>query len=79
MTVVVTTPGPRFRVQIDHDPDDGLGYARCLDLQGGHTFGATRKESLARIQEVILDHLAARFQVHRLKVSKDFEIVEIAA
>ncbi len=79
MTMVVEAPGPRFRVQIDHDKDDGLYYVRCLDLQGCHTFGSTRKEALARIQEVILDHLAARFQVHRLKQSGGVELVEIVA
>ncbi len=71
---------PRFRVQIDHDEQDGLYYVRCLDLQGCHTFGKTRKKALERIQEVILDHLQARFHVNQLKqASKNSELVEIAA
>lgn len=71
---------PRFRVRIDHDEEDGLYYVRCLDLQGCHTFGKTRKQALARIQEVILAHLQARFHVNQLRqASKNSELVEIAA
>lgn len=49
---------PRFKVQIDHDDDDGLYYVRCLDLQGCHSFGKTRKEALEMIREAIAGHLA---------------------
>jgi len=75
------TMATRFQVQIDHDREDGLFYARCLDLAGCHTFAKTRKEALARIQEVILDHLAARFQVHELKqgAGDNSELVALSA
>ncbi|MEK6986090.1 MAG: type II toxin-antitoxin system HicB family antitoxin [Candidatus Thermoplasmatota archaeon] len=72
----------KFRVQIDHDAEDGLYYAQCLDLQGCHTFGENRAEALDRIQEVILDHLQARFHINQMKqLSKSdaSEVVEIAA
>lgn len=52
------TPKPRFRVQIDHDAEDGLYYIRCLDLQGCHSFGKTRAEALEMIREAIAGHLA---------------------
>lgn len=69
----------RFQVRIERDPEDRLYYADCLDLQGCHTFGKSRKEALERIQEVILDHLQARFQVHRLKSQGGTEMVAIEA
>lgn len=37
----------------------------------------TRKEAITRIQEAILGHLAARFQVQRLKRSKGSETIEL--
>lgn len=72
----------RFQVKIEHDAEDGLYYVQCLDLQGCHTFGETREQALDRIQEVILDHLQARFHVTKLKQGVpvgDTEIVEISA
>ena len=72
-----------FAVRIDHDEEDGLFYARCLDLQGCHTFGATRTEALERIKEVILDHLQATMAVQPTSkhgtVPPGSEIVEIVA
>ncbi|MES2154266.1 MAG: type II toxin-antitoxin system HicB family antitoxin [bacterium] len=55
--------GTSFQVRIDHDPEDGLFYVECLNLQGCHTFGETRAEALEKIKEVIAGHLAVSLHV----------------
>lgn len=79
MSVVVTTPGPRFRVQLDHDEDDGLYYVRCLDLQGCHSFGKTRQEALDNIREAIAGHLAVSLHVVGKPTGKSSQVIEFAA
>lgn len=79
MNVVVTTPGPRFRVQLDHDEEDGLYYVRCLDLQGCHSFGKTRQEALDNIREAIANHLAVSLHAEGKPTSKASQVIELVA
>ncbi|MEA3203837.1 MAG: HicB like antitoxin of bacterial toxin-antitoxin system [Thermoplasmata archaeon] len=72
---------PSFAVRIDRG-EDGLYYAACLDLQGCHTFGATRAQAIERIKEVILDHLQSRLAAHAVPstdpLPEGSELVEIS-
>lgn len=49
----------KLRVEVRHDGEDGLWYAKCIDLQGCHTFGASKEEALENIYEAIDDRIHA--------------------
>jgi len=39
--------------------EDGAFIAECLDLDGCHTYGATRDEAITNIKDAIVAHLDA--------------------
>ena len=63
------------------DRQDGLVYARCLTLQGCHTFGRTREEALEKMREAIVAHLAVA--LHAVPAAapspQGAEVVELVA
>lgn len=61
-----------FRVRLTHD-DDGLWYADCLDLDGCHTFGATKEEALENIHEVIGDRILAGVDEARQRTADRYQ------
>ncbi len=50
--------GREYRVKIWQD-EDGAFIAECLDLDGCHTYGATRDEAVANIKDAIVAYLDA--------------------
>jgi predicted RNase H-like HicB family nuclease len=74
--------GASFPVRLERDPEDGLVYARCLSLQGCHTFGRTREEALEKMREAIVAHLAVSLHAAAPAVTAPQggpEVVELVA
>ena len=77
--VVAGKAGPRFRIRIRQDPEDGLFYVQCLDLQGCHTFGKSRSDAIEKIREAIVGHLAVSLHVGGGKRGKAGDVVDLVA